>query len=98
LAKHEIRGSVTIEIAERGRLVKPAGDRQRPAKHERGCRCTSNILEPVDARRLLRLRVELVREQQIQVAVAIEVNDRGNALAADIDDRQQALRPNGPRA
>ena len=98
LPHDQIQLAVGIEVAERRRGMEPLAQlHRRAASGTRGGRPIRR--SPADRRRSVcrSAGIELVREQHVEIAVAVEIGDRRNALAPDIEHGEEPPGPDLPR-
>ncbi len=98
LSHHEIGEPVAIEIAERGRVVKCGQDVEVAAQPQgrRGAR--ADILEPVQPAGPGVVGLDLRADDQIEIAVPVDVRERRDGLGAEVDPIEQMGRRDRPDA
>ena len=94
-AKEHVEVAVGVEVGEGGRVVVRAGDVERADQLKRGMLGRALVFEVEDASRVEIVPGDLVAQQQVEVAVGVEVGEDGDALAADVDAVEKALRAQG---
>ena len=96
LAEERVQPPVAVEVGERRRRVEPSAEIQRGPHPERRTARAADVLQAIDEGRLQIRRIQLVRQHQVEITVAVEIGDRGDRLAADIEHGKQAPAPHLP--
>ena len=85
LSDHQVGKAVAIEIAERRRVVKCRQHGEVTTEPQCRRRACADVLKPVHATRFRIIGFDLRSDDQIEIAVAVDITKRRNRFGPEID-------------
>src|SRR5690606_14296711 len=91
-AEEQVEVAVAVQVRERGRVVVEPGEGERVGQPEHGPLRVPRVLEDDLARRVERGRVELRGDEEVEIAVPVDVARLDDRLGAEVDPVQEPAR------